>query len=160
VRTVVIDRCSVTPLLGTPGAYDAVRRAIDAGELDILYVPVTVREAEANPNAEERKAVLDALRDLGRPVLAAGHIIGTSRFGEGRLCSEDSAAAIKAMQVESNRHNRDALVAITALYEGCAVLTEDKPLSRRARRQGIEVLNCEELLTEIGFVTHQGSASA
>jgi hypothetical protein len=158
VRRVVIDNCSANWLVKEPGACGAVRGAIDAGKLDILYVPVTVQEAEANPDRQERDAVLGALRDLGRPVLAAGHIVGTSRFGEGRLCSEAQAAAIRAMQVKSNRHNRDALVAITAQYEGCAVLTEDVPLRRRARRQGIEALNCEELLTEIGYAWH-GSVS-
>jgi len=40
------------------------------------------------------------------------------------------------MQVKSNRHNRDALVAITAQFEGCAMLTEDVPLGRRAGVRG------------------------
>jgi hypothetical protein len=159
VRRVVIDNCAANWLVKEPGACGAVRGAIDAGKLDALYIPVTVQEAEVNPDRQERDTVLAALRDLGRPVLAAGHIVGTSRFGEGRLCSEAQAAVIGAMQVRSNRHNRDALVAITAQYEGCAVLTEDMPLRRRARRQGIEALNCEELLTQIGYAWH-GSASA
>ncbi len=144
-----------------PGAYDAAREAIDAGKLDILYSAVTLREASAATDRELRERKLHILTTLGRPVRAAGFIIGISRFGEGRLCSEASAAAIEAMRVGNDDHSKDALVAITAQYEGCALLTEEgqKKLRGRARRQGIEVLNCEELLAEFGF-TGSGSASA
>lgn len=164
MRTVVIDSCAVDPFVDTPGAYEAARKAIEAGELDILYVPVTVREvSDTRIPPQRRDALLAALEGLRRPVLAAGYIMGTSRLGEGRLCSEDRAAAIRAMQVEGNGNNRDALVAITAQYEGCALLTDEHKLRGRAERQGIEVLNSEELLAEIGFAAapeRQDSASA
>jgi hypothetical protein len=50
------------------------------------------------------------------------------------------------------------LVAITAQYERCALLAEERKL--RAMRQGIEVLTCREVFAEIGFELLSKSAPA
>jgi hypothetical protein len=81
-------------------------------------------------------------------------------FGGARLSGEAGADTMKALRSPSDGHTVDALVAITAQYEDCALLTQEtKRLPNRARAQGIEVLNCEELFTEIGF-DGNGSVSA
>jgi hypothetical protein len=153
MRRVVIDSCSVDPLADIPGAYEAVRQAIDSGELEILYTHVTIDEAAATPDLEKRRLKLNDLTTLGRPVTTGAFIIGRSRLEQARLTDEPGAATVEALG--SNRlgkHGEDALIAITAQVEGCALLTEEKRrLRRRAAAHGIEVLNCEELFNEIGF---------
>lgn len=64
------------------------------------------------------------------------------------------------MQVGSNGNSRDSLVAITAQYEKCALLTEERKLPGRAMCQGIEVLTCREVFAEIGFEPLSKSAPA
>ena len=151
VRRVVIDSCAVDPFVDIRGAYEAARQAIDAGRLEILYTPVTIEELGNVQDPRKRAELLSALKKLGRPVLTAGFIVGVSRLGQGRLSNEANANAIKAMQVGNIGNSRDALVAITALFEQCALLTQEKKLRNRASAQGIEVLTCQDLFAEIGF---------
>jgi hypothetical protein len=61
MRRVVIDSCAVDPFVNMPGLYEAARRAIDSGRLEILYTHVTVEENSAHPDPEQRRLLLHAL---------------------------------------------------------------------------------------------------
>ncbi|WP_338091276.1 PIN domain-containing protein [Planosporangium flavigriseum] len=50
-------------------------------------------------------------------------------------------------------HSRDALIAATAQFEGCALVTNDKRLAGRARARGVPVLSSAELFARIGFAS-------
>ncbi len=157
MRRVVIDNCAVDPFIDVPGAYEATRRAIDSGNLEILYTRVTFEEASAHPDPERRRLKLHALTTLGRQVPTDALILGISKLGDARLTDDADAATVRALRSNNavkRQHSIDALVGITAHIEGCALLTEEKRrLRRRATDQGIKVLNCQELFAEIGFVT-------
>jgi hypothetical protein len=154
MRRVVIDNCSLHPFVQVPGAYEAARRAIDSGRLEILYTHVTLEEATATPDPELRDSLVHVLTTLGSLVPTGAFIVNLSRVGQARVTDECGTAAVEALRSNAARHSIDALVAITAQFEGCALLTEEKKrLPRRARDEGIEVLDCQQLFTEIRFAT-------
>lgn len=65
MRRVVIDSCVVDQFVDIPGAYQAARRAIDPGHLDILYTPVILVELGNATDWQRRAALLHALEGLG-----------------------------------------------------------------------------------------------
>jgi hypothetical protein len=83
-------------------------------------------------------------------------ILDGSKLDGTRLSDDAGAATIEALRSNNavkRQHRNDALVAIAAQFEGCALLTEEKRRLRdKAVGQGIEVLNCQELFAEIGSV--------
>ncbi len=158
MRRVVIDNCSLHKFVQVPGAYQAARRAIDSGDLEILYTHVTLDEASATPDPELRDSLVHALTTLGRLVPTGAFILDLSKLGQARITDEAGTQSVEALRSKADRrsnvakHSRDALVAITARVEGCALLTDEKRrLPRRARDEGIEVLDCRQLFAEIGF---------
>jgi hypothetical protein len=157
MRRVVIDNCALHPFAVVPGAYEAARRAIDSGDLEILYTHVTLDEASATPDLQLRAMLVYALTTLGRPVPTGAFMTGISELGQARLTGEARTATVEVLRSKAAKHSnvarnsRDALVGITAQVEGCALLTEEKRLRRRATDEGIEVLNCQQLFAEIGF---------
>jgi hypothetical protein len=151
-RRVVIDNCSLHPFVQVPGAYEAARRAIDSGDLEILYTHVSLEEASATRDPELRKSLVHALTTLGRPVPTGAFILDLSWLDHARITDASGTATVEALRSNAVQHSIDALVAITAQVEGCALLTEEKKrLPRRARDEGIEVLDCTQLFAEIGF---------
>ncbi|MGP4090103.1 hypothetical protein [Streptomyces sp. KR55] len=53
------------------------------------------------------------------------------------------------------KHTRDALIASTARFEQCALVTNEHRLAKRSRERGLEVLTSAELFAEIGFTYPQ-----
>jgi rRNA-processing protein FCF1 len=66
-----------------------------------------------------------------------------------RLIADDDTA-FEPLRSGNIKHSRDALIAHTALYEGCALITKEKRLAARAREQSVEVLTTAQLLAEFG----------
>ena len=64
----------------------------------------------------------------------------------------DDDDTFEPLRSGSIKNSRDALIAHTALHEGCALITNEKRFAARAREQGVEVLTTAELLAEFGFV--------
>jgi hypothetical protein len=149
MRRVVLDSCEVDPLVDLPGAFDLVKRAIEAGELEPLSTHVLAEEISAAP--DPKRAKLQALVDLGRMVPVGAFILDVSPLDLARLRS--SPAEVQALQDGNPDENtNDALIGMTGLAEHCAVVTSDRRLRRRAIELGIEVLHAQELLTELGYV--------
>lgn len=77
-------------------------------------------------------------------------MIDTSQIDEAGL--SDDPATVEALRSGNLKHTQDALIAVTALYEECALVTNEvRRLRNRAREQGIEVLTTAELLAEFGY---------
>jgi hypothetical protein len=89
------------------------------------------------------------LVDLGHLVPTGAFVLGFSRLGFARFGSDDEA--LEAFRSGSVRHTRDALVAATAQYEQCALVTNELRLTRRTREREVEVITTTELLKELGF---------
>jgi len=75
VRRAVLDCNGVDPLVKLPGAFDLVKGAIEAGELELLSTPVLVEEISATPDPI-RRARLQALVDLARMVPTGAFLLG------------------------------------------------------------------------------------
>jgi hypothetical protein len=149
MRRVVVDSNAMDPLMDLLGAYEAVRAAVDKGDLEVLFTHVTVEELAAIPDYERRCRLLIFLIDLGRLVSTGTFILGTSRLNFGRL--NDDSESVRALIGHGQTHLRDALIGATALADGCALVTYDSRLTARARERGVEVLTTDELLAELGF---------
>jgi hypothetical protein len=150
MRRVVLDSNAVDPLIDLPGAYEAVRAAIDCGRLDVLYTHVTIDELAATRDPDRRSRLLATVRSLGRLVPTGAFILDVSRLGLARL--SDDVEAVETLRSNNAAHSQDALIAITAAYENCALVTnEARRLPARARERGIEVMTSADLLAWVGF---------
>lgn len=68
-------------------------------------------------------------------------IVGFARFGVSNL---GEGKVYKEILKESKGNVRDAILADTAVSNGCVLLTDDKGLSERMRKHGYKVVNFEE----------------
>ncbi|XVQ86471.1 hypothetical protein ACQP2K_03280 [Microbispora siamensis] len=148
---VVLDSNAVDPLIDIPGAVESVRSAIDRGELEVLYTHVTIDELATTPDLDRRQRLILVIAEIGTLVPTGGFALGFSRLDHGRLMADEDVPVFQALTSGSVDHTRDALIASTARFEGCTLVTNEKRLSARAREQGIEVLTSEQLLRAIGF---------
>jgi len=149
MRRAVLDSNGVDPLVDLPGAFNLVKRAIEAGKLELLSTHVLCEEISAIRDPS-RRAKLQALIDLTRPVPTGAFIFDVSRLDQARLSG--SAAPVEALQAGNPAKNsKDALIGATGLYEQCALITSDRVLRREAAALGIEVLHGRELLCELGY---------
>ncbi len=148
MRRAVLDSNGVDPLVDLPGAFDVVKRAIEAGELELLSTHVLCAEITAIRDPD-RRAKLQALVDLTRLVATGAVIFDISQLDQARL---SAAAPVQALQAgKPAKNSKDALIGATGLYEQCALITSDRVLRREATALGIEVLHGRELLTELGY---------
>lgn len=86
--------------------------------------------------------------DLGQLVPTGACVADVSRLNFARLMED--VDAVEALRSGNIDHTRDALIAATAIFEKCALVTNDKRLAGQARR-GIEVLTTSKLLADYGF---------
>jgi hypothetical protein len=149
MRRAVLDSNAVDPIFDLPGAYDAVRSAIEAGFLQLLYTHVNIDEIATTPDLERRRVLLLVLVSIGQLVPTGSMALDVSRWGHARLSSEEET--IEALRSGNVDHTRDALIAATAHFEKCALVTNEHRLRGRALERGIEVLTTTELLAEIGY---------
>jgi len=149
MRRAALDSNGVDPLVDLPGAFNLVKRAIEAGKLELLSTHVLCEEITAIKDPS-RRAKMQALIDLTRLVPTDAFVLDYSQFDQARLSG--SAAPVKALQAGNPAKNsKDALIGATGLYEQCAIITSDWVLRREATALGIEVLHGRELLTELGY---------
>lgn len=151
MRRVVFDSNAIDPIADAPGALDALQSAVESGALVVLYTHVTTDELSAIPDADRRARLLLVMGALGRIVPTGDFILDVSRLDFARLGDASSAVAIENLRSNSAAHSRDALIASTARYEQCALVTNERRLAARARDEGIEVLTTASLLAEFGF---------
>ena len=131
------------------GAFDLVKGAIEAGELELLSTNVLAEEISAKPDPIKR-AKLQALVDLARMIPTGAFMLDRSPLDLARLRS--SSAGVQVLQDgDPDKHTKDTLIGMTGLAEHCAIITSDRRLRRRAIELGIEVLHAEELLKELGY---------
>lgn len=156
MRRVVVDANAIDPIVDLPGAYEALRSSIDQGQLEVLFTHVTIDELaetadkdRTSAKKDRRSRLLLLLVDLGRLVPTGAFVLDFSRLNFARLGTDDEA--VEAFRSGNIDHTRDALVAATAQFEQCALVTRDKRLTNRARDRGLEVITPIDLLAEFGF---------
>jgi rRNA-processing protein FCF1 len=151
VRRVLLDSNALDLLLTQVGAFEALEQAVGSAELEVYFTHITIDEVAAIPEVEKRQWLLNLLVFLGRPILTSGGVVEFSRLNFCRVMADDDDT-FEPLRSGSIKHSRDALIAHTALNEGCALVTNEKRLAARAREQGVEVLTTAELLAEFRSV--------
>jgi len=149
MRRVLLDSNALDPLLTQFGAFEALDQAVSSAKLEILFTHITIDEIAAIPELEKRRWLLNLLVFLGRPILTSGAVVDFSRLNFCRVMADEDDT-FEPLRSGNIKHSRDALIAHTALNEGCALITNEKRLASRAREQGVEVLTTAELLSEYG----------
>jgi predicted nucleic acid-binding protein len=114
--------------------------------LRILYTYVTWDELLEVEDEGRRAALLEALNEVGERVPVAEWVLDASPLGEFRLGS--GGPDFEALRAGDN--TSDALISITARFEGCRVVTHDKRMRGRAERAGIPVCDMAELCRDLG----------
>jgi predicted nucleic acid-binding protein len=147
MRRVVFDSNAIDPLIDVPGAYETMRSAVDQGQLEVLFTHITIEELAATPDEDRRSRLLLQLVALGHLVPTGALVLGYSRLGFARFGSDDEA--LEAFRSGNVDHTRDALIASTAQYERCALVTDERRLTNRARERGVEVITTHDLLAEL-----------
>jgi len=149
MRRFVMDSNAVDPIADLPGAYEAVRAAVDDGSIEILFPHITIDELAETSELERRRLLLLVLISLGRLVPSGGFVLDVSRLDHAKL-SEDSST-LDDLRSSGGGHTRDALIGATAQTEQCTLVTRDNRLTNRAREQHIDVLLPLDFLAEVGF---------
>lgn len=150
MRRVLLDSNALDPL-SRFGAFEVLDQAVSSAKLEVFFTHITVDEIAATPDLEKRQWLLNLLVFIGRPILTSGAVVDFSRFSFCCLMADDDDT-FEPLRSGNIKHSRDALIAHTALNEGCALITNEKRLAARAREQGVEALTTAQLLAEFGFV--------
>jgi predicted nucleic acid-binding protein len=149
VRRIVMDANAIDPLADFPGAYEAMRPAVDQGQLEVLYTHITIDELSAVPDEDRRARLLLLLVDLGHLIPTGARVLSYSRLNYARFGNDSEA--LDAFRSGNIKHTRDALLAATAQYEQCELVTADNRLLRRAQERGVKAITPKQLLAELGF---------
>lgn len=145
----VLDSNAVDQVADLPGAYETVRGAVASGEVELLFTHVARDEVAATPD-QARRASLQRVLDLATPTPTGAFVLDWSELGNARL--NDDEETVESLRSGSVGHTADALIAITANVESCALVTgERRRLRNRAIEAGIEVLWPRELLEQLGW---------
>ncbi|MFJ3277117.1 hypothetical protein [Streptomyces halstedii] len=152
MRRVVFDSNAIDPVADTPGAYEVLEKAVETGRLEILYTHVTVDELVAIPDLERRAWLVLLMASLGRVVPTGDTAVDFSRANFCRVGADEDEDVIEALRSGNIDHTRDALIAATARFEACPLVTNERRLANRSRERGLEVLTTRQFLAEFDFV--------
>jgi hypothetical protein len=150
MRRVLLDSNALDPLLTRAGAYEVLELAVRSAKIQVLFTHVTVDEVTATPDLDKRQRLLTLLVSLGQPTPTSAVVLDFSRL-DASCPAPDGDQTFEPLRSGKIKHSRDALIAHTAIHRGCALITNEKRLTARAREQGAEVLTTAELLAEFGF---------
>jgi len=96
---------------------------------------------------ETRKTNILMLADLrAKLVPISVFVLGKARLGYARL---GAGEVYKKVLNENSSNTNDAIIADTAVCEGCTLITEDKDLYERMRKNGYAVMYLYEFLRTI-----------
>jgi len=122
-----LDTNILDKIVDVPGALDLVKRLVSGRK--IVLVVTHVQEDEVAQAPPARRARLNAVpREV---VPTYGFVIGESRIGMARLSGEEPLDSVRGENW--TKRTRDALIAVTADYDGHTLVTEDSNLRTRAK---------------------------
>ena len=130
-------------IVDEPSAFAPVKRLVRHGAIELLVTHVQMDQIEDTPHEGRRKRLL-RLVPWVRVVPTHGAIYGVSKFGMATYTSEAVERDIDA--IARRNRARDALIGVTARWDGVTLVTEDKDLARDAATLGAAVLNWSEFM--------------
>ncbi|WP_433688640.1 hypothetical protein ACQP0I_10530 [Micromonospora carbonacea] len=149
MRRLLLDSNAIDPFADIPGAYEAAEKAVADGAYELIFTHVSIDELAEIPDVDRRQHLLLVMVALGRLVPTGATAADYSRVTWCRLV--DDADVFEAVQSGNIDQTRDALLAATAVFERCPLVTNDKKLRKRATGRGVQVITTAELLAELGF---------
>lgn len=127
------------------------KNATDRYEYYVTTIQVEELCEIPDSKIETRKLNILQLAELRAKLVPISVFVlnGRARLGYARL--GDGKAYSKVLK-ENGSNSDDAIIADTAVYEGCILVTEDKELYRKMKYYGYDVMNLSELLKGISEV--------
>jgi hypothetical protein len=144
IRRFLLDSMIHDKLMDEPGALELATELVSRGSLTLLSTHIQNDEIARTPDAE-RAARLATVPTESVPTY--GFVVGMSRIGMARIGHAEPIDALRAGNLD---HTEDALVGATAQYEDATLVTEDRRLASRARKQGIAVMDWDEFHAMLG----------
>lgn len=93
----LLDNNAVDPIIMLPGAFDAVRAKVEAGEVELIGTHILEEELSATPDAE-RRAKLEKILTLTTKRATSVFVFGVSRLGQAALSGDETAEQFKQLQ--------------------------------------------------------------
>lgn len=154
-RRIVIDGNIVDDLYAYPGAFQAAKRAVKEGRVELLVDQIVIDQIARTSDPVKRERMLTYVADLCTYVSQGSSAFGLGRFGYGPFGGAAPAQQPVVEAVRGNATNTgtiyDSIIAATAHREHAALATHDRRLRTRAATEGVETLTPEQLFTELGF---------
>ncbi|MGW9137368.1 hypothetical protein, partial [Streptomyces sp. NPDC055681] len=124
-----------------PGAEPLISNVRQSGSSPLVAIP----------DLERRAWLVLLMASLGRVVPTGDAAVDFSRVNFCRVGADADDDVVEALRSGNIDHTRDALIAATARFEACPLVTNERRLANRSRERGIEVLTTHQLLAEFDF---------
>ena len=115
---------------------DAVRDAATSGSMVIVTTHIQEDQIADIQDDAKREAISRIARTV---VPTTGLALGVSRLGMSGLASKKTSATLERIGRRHLRTVKDALIAASARDQADALVTNDKTLRKRIRREGLNV---------------------
>jgi predicted nucleic acid-binding protein len=125
-----------------------VEDAARSGSITIVSTHIQEDQIADNPEREKREAIARIPRTI---VPTTGFAWDVSRLGIARLADDETSATIERMGRRHLKNTKDALIAASARDQADVLVTEDKTLQKRIRREDLNVtiLTFEEFRRQV-----------
>jgi predicted nucleic acid-binding protein len=139
----MLDTMIFTHIVGDAAFAKVVRDAARSGSITIVTTHIQEDQIADMRDGEKREAISRIPRTV---VPTTGFALDVSRLGMAGLADEETSATIERIGQRHLKNTKDALIAASARDEADAIVTDDKTLRKRIRREGLDVtlLNFEE----------------
>lgn len=132
----MLDTMIFNHIVDDPRFAKVVRDAAHGGAITIVSTHIQEDQIADNPDGEKREAISRIPRTV---VPTTGFALDVSRLGMAKFADDDTSATIERMGQLHLKNTKDALIAASARDEADVIVTEDKTLRHRIRREGMNV---------------------
>ena len=146
----MLDTMIFTHIVGDAAFATVVRDGARSGSVTIVTTHIQEDQIADIRDGEKREAISHIPRTV---VPTTGFALDVSRLGMARFADEETSATIERIGRRHLGTVKDALIAASTRDEADAIVTHDKTLRRRIRREGLNVT----LLTFEEFHRHVSS---
>lgn len=141
-----IDSNIFDEIADEPGAFALVKRLVRHGVIELLVTHVQMDQIEDTPDEGKRKRLL-RLVPWVRVVPTHGALYDVSKYDIARYT--DPAVERDIDEIQRANKAKDALIGVTAKWDGATLVTEDRRLRRDASALGIAVLTLPEFIARL-----------
>jgi hypothetical protein len=144
-----IDSNIFNKIVFEPGAFALVERLIRHGAIELLVTHVQIDQVADTPGEGKRKR-LQRLVPWVRVVPTHGALYDVSKYDMARYT--DAAVERDIDEVQRVNRARDALIGVTAKWDGVTLVTEDRKLRRDASALGVAVLKWPQFIARLSAI--------